>query len=117
MDKKEKILFGVLELYEAERIMSSLEGEKLNLEIRHNKETCHAGCRVTVEMWCNEEDLPKLAEFLQKEQLKLFEGLNVRPELMHQVFDENATEAVCPACGASFSTSKLECPECGLGFG
>ena len=33
------------------------------------------------------------------------------------VFDENASEAVCPACGHRFATSQTTCPDCGLCFG
>jgi len=34
------------------------------------------------------------------------------------VFDENALNIVCPACGAAFTPSGgAECPECGLQFG
>lgn len=31
--------------------------------------------------------------------------------------DLNAETAECPACGASFATSKTRCPSCGLRFG
>ena len=33
------------------------------------------------------------------------------------VFDENAAEAVCPACGFRFATTETTCPDCGLCFG
>jgi len=33
------------------------------------------------------------------------------------VFDTNAGEATCPACGCQFSTDLLSCPDCGLCFG
>jgi hypothetical protein len=32
------------------------------------------------------------------------------------VFDQNATETVCPACGCRFSPTVGACPECGLCF-
>lgn len=38
-------------------------------------------------------------------------------ELATAVFNPEATEAVCPACGFSFSTSTTTCPDCGLCFG
>lgn len=33
------------------------------------------------------------------------------------VFDEQAEETLCPACGTRFSTSVTTCPDCGLCFG
>jgi len=33
------------------------------------------------------------------------------------VFDEQAKETVCPACGCTFSPTVGACPECGLCFG
>ena len=33
------------------------------------------------------------------------------------VFDEQAEETLCPACGTRFSTSETTCPDCGLCFG
>lgn len=33
------------------------------------------------------------------------------------VFDEQAAETLCPACGTHFSTSETTCPDCGLCFG
>ncbi|PID72369.1 MAG: hypothetical protein CSB34_02440 [Desulfobulbus propionicus] len=33
------------------------------------------------------------------------------------VFDTNAAQATCPACGYQFSTDTLTCPDCGLCFG
>ena len=32
------------------------------------------------------------------------------------VFDTAADSALCPACGCSFSTSRNDCPDCGLCF-
>ena len=33
------------------------------------------------------------------------------------VFDDQAEEALCPACGYRFSTRETTCPDCGLCFG
>ncbi|MGD9950092.1 MAG: hypothetical protein AB7U29_16690 [Desulfobulbus sp.] len=33
------------------------------------------------------------------------------------VFDDQAEEALCPACGHRFPTSESTCPDCGLCFG
>jgi hypothetical protein len=34
----------------------------------------------------------------------------------HAVFDQQAAETVCPACGCRFSPTVGACPECGLSF-
>lgn len=36
--------------------------------------------------------------------------------LANAVFDTTADSALCPACGCSFSTSRNDCPDCGLCF-
>ena len=33
------------------------------------------------------------------------------------VFDDQAEETLCPACGTRFSTAETTCPDCGLCFG
>ena len=50
---------------------------------------------------------------------KILRGLDLSSfdsNLSEEIFDQNKDTAVCPACGASFSTKESECPECGLVF-
>ncbi len=111
-----KQLLGIMDLNEAKRIKEILAERGVAIELGHNKQTCTRGCRVTVEVWGELEDLPKIQELLREEQAKLLEDLDFDPEQSAEVFDANKETAVCPACGTRFSTDLKECPDCGLVF-
>jgi len=118
MDTQERILIGILELSEAKDLSDKLEPKGVYIAIKHNEQTCTKGCVVKVEVWAQESDIPVIAETIKEEKMKIIdnEGLDIDKSLLEQVFDDEATTAVCPACGASFSTDNKECPECGLVF-
>lgn len=113
----EKIVLGTAELFDAKRLKSILSDKGIALELVSNPEKCSTGgCKVTVELHARPEDVPIIVEHLQKERSKLLEDLNFNPELHEQTFDTNQQTAICPACGTTFSTTKSECPDCGLVF-
>jgi hypothetical protein len=116
MPEAEKMMLGIMELVDAKRLKEKLAEMGVEIELGHNKETCTKGCKVTVEIWGNPQDLPKIQGVLSEERSKLMEDLDVDPDLANQVFDPDKNTAVCPACGAEFSTDLKECPECGLVF-
>jgi len=119
MSNENKVLLGVTDVNEAKGLLEKMALKGFDLEIRHNDETCKMGCRgVRVEVWANETDVPAIMQIIKQEKLELLanEGTDVDHERINQVFDTNAEQAICPACGASFSTTLKECPECGLVF-
>lgn len=118
MDTQEKILIGILELSEAKALSDKLEPKGVYIAIKHNEQTCLKGCVVKVEVWAQENDIPVIAETIKEDKMKLLdnEGLDIDKSLLEHVFDDEAKTAICPACGASFSTDNKECPECGLVF-
>lgn len=116
MSDSEREMIGIMELVSAKRLREKLAENGVEIEIGHNKQTCTSGCRVTVEVWAKSEDILKVQEKLAEEHMKLLEGLDFDLKQISQVFDPKKETAVCPACGAEFSTDLKECPDCGLVF-
>jgi len=116
MSELERVFIGIMDLVSAKRLRDKLAERGIEIELGHNKQTCTSGCRVTVEVWAKSHDIPKVQEVLAEERMKLLEGLDFNPDQVSQVFDPKKETAVCPACGARFSTENKECPECGLVF-
>ena len=118
MDNQEKTLIGIIELTEAKRLAEKLLIKGIELDVKHNAQTCVKGCAVKVEVWANNEDIETIARTIQEENLRTLEneGLEIDGSLLDQVFDDESHTAICPACGTSFSTDLKECPDCGLVF-
>lgn len=113
-----KIPFGIVELNEAKRLLEALAEKGVELEIRHNEQTCKKGCQSVVEVWVKIEDIPTLEQHIKEKNMKHLEseGVQIDTELLNSVYDPESKVAVCPACGTEFSTSDKECPDCGLVF-
>lgn len=110
------VRLGNIALDEAKILQIALSQQGVELVLDHNQQTCKRGCSVTVEMLVEEEHIPVVKEALKRQFTQLSQGLEVNWELLEQVYDPAAAEAVCPACGSRFSTGLRECPECGLCF-
>lgn len=108
---------GTIDLTEGKRLKYALaEHRKIELQLVSNPETCQSGgCGAKVEIYAKVRDVEAFREYVQSERAAILEGLEV-PEHTNSVYDDQATEAICPACGEKFATSATECPECGLGF-
>jgi hypothetical protein len=111
-------LLGIFPIKEAKRIQAALAERGVKVSLVHNSETCESGsCAPSVEARFAAADLETVRSFAQDERARDHGDLEFDPALHDEVFDPTKDVARCPACGASFSTTKLECPECGLGFG
>ncbi len=110
-----KLYLGVMELQDAKRIQAELKNSEVNVELRHNDETCTRGCTIRVEMWGEEKNLELFQEFFFKEQARHVEGLEIDPNLINEVFDPTSEEVVCQACGFKFKPA-AQCPDCGLSY-
>lgn len=116
MANSEKIFLGIMDLIDAKRLEERLAETGVVIELGFNAQTCKKGCRVTVEVWADQADLPKIEEVMKEERSKLLKDLDFDPQQIRSVFDPSKKTAVCPACGTEFSTKLKECPECGLVF-
>jgi hypothetical protein len=96
-------------LLAVERVPSILAGEQGGC--------CAKGCGgPELILQIKKEDIPIATEVLTRDFIKST-ALDSH-DLMHAtaVFDQQAAETVCPACGCRFSPTVGACPECGLCF-
>ncbi len=107
----------VLPLAEAKSLQDDLHKQGVELVLNHNEQTCTRGCAVTVEVMGYQKDLEIVSKTYHDNYKKLTEGLDVNWEAANSVFDSSKDEAICPACSFKFSTSHIECPDCGLVLG
>jgi ribosomal protein L40E len=110
----EEIFLGVMELQEAKNHQLKLKPFGVSLSFKVNSKTCTTGCKVTVEVWANEADSAVIKNHFEQDYLKNIKGHMPNMENLSQVFDPAASEAICQACGAKFSPTVNECPDCGL---
>jgi hypothetical protein len=111
----EEIFLGVMDLQEAKNHQYRLKNIGVSIALKTNHETCSTGsCKVTVEIWGLESDKEALMYHFQGDYLKHVKGHVPNFEHLSAVFDPNASEVTCQACGAKFAPSSQECPDCGL---
>ena len=103
-------------LDEAKTFQNKLKRINIELILNHNDQNCTRGCSVTVELLAKESDIPKIQSVYADEYQKMLQGHDVNYEQMNAVFDPQAEQVVCPACGFKFSPTKNQCPDCGLEF-
>ncbi|MGW8193296.1 MAG: zinc ribbon-containing (seleno)protein DG [Desulforhopalus sp.] len=103
-----KEIKSLQKLLAAERIPSLISGDEKN---------CTKGCcGPELYLLIRKEDTEAAAAVLTKDFIKstALEDHDLRNA--HAVFDQQAAETVCPACGCRFSPTVGACPECGLCF-
>lgn len=110
----DEIFLGVMELQEAKNHQLALKGRGVDLTFKTNGKTCTTGCKVTVEVWGREGDAEAIKRHFQADYLKHVKGHEPDFAALAEVFDPEATEAICQACGTRFSPTGRECPDCGL---
>ncbi len=110
----EEVFLGVMDLQEAKNHQVRLKSDGVVLTLKTHSETCTTGCKVTVEVWGKESDREKLEAHFHADYLKHVKGHAPNLEHLSAVYDPTAPEVVCQACGAKFSPTSNECPDCGL---
>lgn len=111
----EEIFLGVMDLQEAKNHQYRLKQTGVELVLKSNPQTCSTGsCKVTVEVWGSKTDESALMNHFQADYLKHVKGHVPNFEHLSAVFDPNAAEVICQACGAKFAPTAQECPDCGL---
>lgn len=113
----EEVLLGVMNLQEAKNHQIRLKEQGIIIHLKSNEKTCTTGCKVTVEVWGLEKDSEQLMKYFRDDYMKHVMGHEPNVEYLSQVFDANASETICQACGANFATTLSECPDCGLCYG
>ena len=111
----EEIFLGVMDLQEAKNHQYRLKQSGVELVLKTNDQTCSTGsCKVTVEVWGKQSDESVLMNHFQSDYLKHVKGHVPNFDHLSAVFDPNAAEVICQACGTKFAPTSQECPDCGL---
>lgn len=94
-----------------------LISERVPALLAGDESSCGKGC-CGPEMYLQikREDLPAASEVLTRDFIKSTALDSHDLTNAQAVFDHQAKETVCPACGCRFSPSVGACPECGLCF-
>ncbi|MDD2463296.1 MAG: hypothetical protein PHI97_04810 [Desulfobulbus sp.] len=76
------------------------------------------GCRgPEVILQVREQELQQVMAVLAEEYCQTTGLADHDTQFAGSVFDDQAEDALCPACGHRFSTQENTCPDCGLCFG
>jgi len=105
-------------LHDIKQLEVLLEKEKIGVLPVGDDKSCGKGCCPSYfDLKVRREDAREAVQIIE-EVFRKNTGLDGY-DLSHSesVFNPYASEAVCPACGAKFSTSITTCPDCGLCFG
>ncbi len=82
-------------------------------------DSCGKGCCGGAELLLEvrEDELTEALAALKKEHQKATGLADFDQTFTDAVYNPQAEQATCPACGFTFSTSSTCCPDCGLCFG
>jgi hypothetical protein len=100
----------------AQRIKHALGREGFEIAVIHNRLTCSKGCSTDVEVWAAKADAEDIMLALKSQRYSEWISNGYDPSLADSVFDAEAPEATCPACGTVFLPKLGKCPDCGLCF-
>ena len=105
-------------LHDMRHLVNLLQGENIGTLLVGDDKSCSKSCCPSVyDLLVRREDGMEAFQIIEEEHKKTT-GL-VHHELADSdlVFNPEASEACCPACGHTFSTTGTTCPDCGLNFG
>jgi hypothetical protein len=88
-----------------------------SLAIKESPENCNTGCRGgELLLQVRTSDLQDVVTALEQEHRQTTGLSDHDTSLAGAVYNVQAEEATCPACGFRFSTRSPTCPDCGLCF-
>ena len=95
-----------------------LQQENIGVMIVDKSQGCGKGCCGTsLDLMVRKEDATDAYHIVQASLDKTRALDDHDMSGCEAVFDKDAGEATCPACGFTFQTSTTTCPDCGLCFG
>jgi hypothetical protein len=116
MDSPHKILVGIVSAVNADILSSQLAKAGVQVVTVFNHSTCRGGCAPSKEIWAHPDDASFIQGFMDECYRRDLLDLGADPKQVGQVFDLDKPSAICPACGATFSTTQHQCPQCELAF-
>lgn len=105
-------------LLDMKHISNLLRAERIGSLVVGDEGSCGKGCCAKdFFLQVRRQDAMDAVAILEKEHRRAT-GLDYH-DVRHadNIFNPEADEAVCPACGHAFATSNTVCPDCGLSFG
>lgn len=101
------------------RQLETLLGEeRIPVRITAEEGGCKKGCgppNFLLEV--RKDDVPDAARIVEQEYRRMTGLDDHEPVAVDAVFNPEAEETTCPACGFRFPPTSSECPDCGLSFG
>lgn len=95
-----------------------LKTERIGTMIIGDERNCGKGCCPSnFFLQVRKEDAPDAYAIIQAEHQRMTAMNDHDDEHIDNIFNADAGQATCPACGFSFQTSTSTCPDCGLCFG
>ena len=133
MEKKNNRAAGrSMKIGEEEQLVDILKGQIINIKqvqfyleregfssiIAGDGKSCGKGCcgGSEVMLRVRAAEVREVMEVLAREHMQSTGLLEHDTSYIDSVYDTEAGEATCPACGCSFSTQNRTCPDCGLCF-
>ncbi|MFH1021133.1 MAG: hypothetical protein V1782_11080 [Pseudomonadota bacterium] len=95
-----------------------LDGERIGAMISKEGGGCASGgCAPKFQLQVRQEEVQDALQVLAEEHRRATVLAEHDAAHAEAVFNPEAEEAVCPACGFAFATTTTTCPDCGLCFG
>lgn len=104
-------------LVEIKGIQNKLKQEQIASQIGGDDPSCSKGCcGSNFLLQIRQEDVERAAKLLSDEFTRSTDLGSYDLTHVAEVYDSEAQENSCPACGCIFSPTLAACPECGLCF-
>lgn len=95
-----------------------LAAENIGTLVVGDEKSCGKGCCPSnYYLQVRREEAQDAFQIIQAEQQRVTALHHHDTTHVDNVFNADASEATCPACGHTFSTTSTTCPDCGLCFG
>jgi hypothetical protein len=105
-------------LADLKHLKALLEAEQIGAMICKEGGGCASGgCAPKFQLQVRQEEVPDALQVLAQEHHRATVLAEHDATHAGAVFNPEAEEAVCPACGFGFATTTTTCPDCGLCFG
>lgn len=105
-------------LADLKHLKALLEAEQIGAMISKEGQGCSSGgCAPKFQLQVRQEEVQEALQVLAQEHRRATALAEHDAAHAGAVFNPEAEEAVCPACGFGFATTTTTCPDCGLCFG
>ncbi len=116
-DDDEVVVIQKASLADIRVLQELLEAERIGTKVTGDDQSCGKGCcPSTFYLQVRREDAEDAAATLANE-FRRATALDGHSHQIDGVFNADAGQATCPACGFTFQTFTNTCPDCGLCFG